>query len=288
MTQELTLTFARAGSLAAPEPVLADPRTQVWKDAAGADAAYFYTVDSEYWAWMRCIGTFQIQTNGEILVEPDPSASRPLVIDWYRRAIAPMALQLFGMQVVHASAVLTAGGVVGFCAHSQTGKSTLAYGFGRQGYELWADDALAFDVVDGDARALPFPCSIRLRPESASYFGVGRRLDPPELGPDSRISVGGPGEPLAGICLLTRRPSGDRGPVAIRRLTALEIVPRLLPQAYCFTLLGEERKRRTLETYLALTASVPVYEVRFAVALDELPELMAAIETTVFRKSLAA
>ena len=42
MSQELTLTFAGAGSLAAPEPVLADPRTQVWKDAAGADAAYFY------------------------------------------------------------------------------------------------------------------------------------------------------------------------------------------------------------------------------------------------------
>ena len=69
MTQELTLMFARAGSLAAPAPVLADPRTQVWKDAGGADAAYFYIVDSEYWAWMRCIGTFQIRTNGEILVE---------------------------------------------------------------------------------------------------------------------------------------------------------------------------------------------------------------------------
>lgn len=287
MTQELTLTFARAGSLAAPTPVLADARTQVWKDAAGAHAAYFYFADSEYWAWMRCIGTFHIRTSGEIVVDPDPSASRSLVIDWYRRAIAPMALQLFGMQVVHASAVLTDGGVVGFCAHSQTGKSTLAYGFGRRGYELWADDALAFDVVRGDARALQFPFAIRLRPESASYFGGGSP-DPPVLGPDSRIIVGGPGEPLAGICLLTRRPSGDQGPVMIRRLTATEIVPRLLPQAYCFTLLGEERKRRTLETYLALTASVPVYEVRFAVALDELPELMAAIETTVFRKSLAA
>ena len=287
MSQKLTLTFARAGSLAAPEPVLADARTQVWKDAAGADAAYFYGGGSEYWAWMRCIGTFQIRTNGEILVDPDPSASRALVIDWYRRAIAPMALQLLGMQVVHASAVLTVGGVVGFCAHSQTGKSTLAYGFSRRGYELWADDALAFDVIDGDARALPFPFAIRLRPESASYFGGGAP-DPPVLGPDSRILVGGPGEPLAGICLLTRRPSGDRGPVTIRRLTAHEIVPRLLPQAYCFTLLGEARKRRTLEAYLALAASVPVYEVRFAVALDELPELMAAIEATVFRKSLAA
>ena len=187
MSQKLTLTFARAGSLAAPEPVLADARTQVWKDAAGADAAYFYVVDSEYWAWMRCIGTFQIRMNGEIAVDPDPSASRPLVIDWYRRAIAPMALQLLGMQVVHASAVLTDGGVVGFCAHSQTGKSTLAYGFGRRGYELWADDALAFDVIDGDARALPFPScdpsstrvGVVLRRRAAGPAGARTRLGHP-------------------------------------------------------------------------------------------------------------
>ena len=124
------------------------------------------------------------------LVEPDPAASRPLVIDWYRRAIAPMALQLLGMQVVHASAVLTDEGVVGFCAHSQTGKSTLAYGFGRRGYELWADDALAFDVVDGDARALPFPFD----PASTRVGVVLRRraTGPPELGSDWRITVGGP------------------------------------------------------------------------------------------------
>jgi len=288
MSMELTLEFARAGSLTAPAPALDEARTQVWCDAAGHDAAYFYVAGSEYWAWLRCIGTFRIGADGEIVVEPDPSASRPLVVDWYRRAIAPMALQLLGIQVLHASAVRTERGVVGFCASSQTGKSTLAYGLAGRGYELFADDALVFDVGQDEVRALEFPFAIRLRPASAAYFGI-EHVDPPELGPSSRISVGGPGNPLTAVCLLARRePDDDQGPVAIRRVSAHEAVPRLLPQAYYFTLLGGDRKRRTLGAYLGLTARVPIYEIRFAVALDELPELLSAIETIVFRTPLAA
>ena len=59
----------------------------------------------------------------------------------------------------------------------------------------------------------------------------------------------------------------------------------LLPHAYCFTLLDEELKRRTVEEYLRLAARVPVYEARFTATLDELPSLLAEIERVLIREA---
>src|ERR671935_59558 len=65
--------------------------------------------------------------------------------------------KLAGREVLHASAVITARGVVAFCAVSTTGKSTIAYQFSRRGYGIWADDALAFDGADRGVTALWLP-----------------------------------------------------------------------------------------------------------------------------------
>jgi len=55
------------------------------------------------------------------------------VLDAFRRAVLPMALQARGLEVLHASAVRTPRGVLALCAVAETGKSTLACGLSQRG-----------------------------------------------------------------------------------------------------------------------------------------------------------
>jgi hypothetical protein len=59
----------------------------------------------------------------------------------------------------------------------------------------------------------------------------------------------------------------------------------LLPHAYCFTLLDDGLKRKTVAEYLELAGRVPVYEVRFTATLDELPLLLSEIERVLIREA---
>ncbi len=59
---------------------------------------------------------------------------------WQLRQFAPLASSILQRLVLHASAVVTETGVVGFIAESGVGKSTLARYLSRQGYRLVADD----------------------------------------------------------------------------------------------------------------------------------------------------
>ena len=280
MTTTLTLAIERG--LVAPRPDVSDPATLVWVDYEGIPSAYFYRAEDEYWAYLPAVGAFRSEPDGRVIAVPNQHASDALVVDTYRRTIAPMTLQLLGRQVLHASAVETPAGVIGFCADSQTGKSTIAFGLGRSGYRVCADDALAFETAGSEAQMLELPFSVRLRPASAAYFGVPVP-PPPPLDAQGRIVVGGKTASLSALCILSRQSEG-RG-VELLRLGAAEIMQTLLPHAYCFTLLDDEPKRRTVEEYLRLAARVPVYEARFTATLDELPSLLAEIERVLIREA---
>jgi hypothetical protein len=281
MITTLTLAIKRDGRTS-PEPDGGDPATLVWVDYEGTPSAYFYRSGDEYWAYLPAVGAFRSDPDGRVVAVPNAGVSDELVVDTYRRTIAPMTLQLLGRQVLHASAVESSSGVIGFCADSQTGKSTIAFGLSRRGYRVYADDALAFEGAGSDIRAFELPFSVRLRPGSAAYFDVPVPAAP-LLDADGRITVGDKTAPLAALCVLSRQDEGQG--VELRRLGADAVIQRLLPHAYCFTLLDEELKRRTVEEYLALAARVPVYEARFTATLDELPGLLTEIERVLIREA---
>ena len=124
------------------------------------------------------VASFRLGDAGEeAIVVPEPG-SAPIELDMiedaYHRAVLPMALQAHGNEVIHASAVLIQGRVVALCAPSQTGKSTVAYGLHRRGYNVWADDTVVFDSTTNPVQAIPYPHRVRIRRESADYFESGR------------------------------------------------------------------------------------------------------------------
>jgi hypothetical protein len=191
-----------------------------------------------------------------------------------------MVLHTRDQEVMHASAVLTPRGVVALCAVAGTGKSTTAFALGRQGWPVWADDAVAFEVSEEKATAIPLPFGVRLLPEAAAFFDSDRTAE--DWPPNRRATDGGGASkpaPLAALLVLERMPGESEGGAAvrIRRLPANQAFLDVLAHAYCFGLQDVERKRSMMRRYMDLVSRAPVFEVRFRPGFETLPFVLDAI-----------
>jgi hypothetical protein len=178
--------------------------------------------------------------------------------------------------MLHASAVRTQRGVVAFCGASGAGKSTIATGLRRRGYPVWADDALVLEV-GARIGALALPFVVRLRRESAEFFGLGWRGDGSscDLSEIERDPVD-----LAAVCVLKRR-AGSGGGEVTRCRRGPAALTALLAHACTFNLSDLDRKRRMVAQYLAVAARIPVFEAGVQPGLERLPELLDQLEARI-------
>jgi hypothetical protein len=266
----------------------------VWHDNQGRECAYGKVLDQESWMHVRGIGSFRFEPGGlAATVVPLADSTPEQVLDTYYRTVLPMALQFHGREVLHASAVVVPQGVLALCAVSETGKSTLAFALARRGYPLYADDAVVFELREGQPLSSRIPFKIRLRRPSADHFGTE---------PKERVLVGGGPAPearqeqdlpLAAVFVLERSAPdervtagissrGDPGAiVAVERLAAAVAFQAVLPHAYCFSLRDPRRKALMMRQYMGLADKVPVLRVRFRPGLEHLPAIVDEIARAV-------
>ena len=274
------VTFAIAGAAEhAIAPPDFDAAAEVWRDNADAICARGIATGDDGWMEVPGVAVFRFDRERravtaitELGVDPD------LLRDNYYRAALPMALQFFGFEVLHASAVRTAAGVVAFCAISETGKSTTVAALSRRGYPLWADDAVPFEVDDSriGVRAMSVPFRLRLDAGPAEFFRyTDNSFRWPEPGSLEMASA-----PIAALCVLQRE---NHAPhlVEIQRLSAVDAVTSLLPHAYCFSLADPDRKSLMMRRYFDLAARVPVFRVSLATGLEKLPAALDQIERSI-------
>jgi hypothetical protein len=249
----------------------------VLRDQEGAALGRAWTLDGRHLIHIRGVATFVVDTQSEqVRAISSPPLDRRLVAAAYYTNVLPIALHIVrGYQGLHASAVRIGDhGVVAFCAASAGGKSTLAYGLSRRdGNSLWADDAVALNVVAGSVECIPLPYSVHLRPASAVYFGrdseASRRRSEGESDP----------EQLAALFVVQRSATGN--PAAeIVRLPLSEALPAVLPHAYFFGLGELERRRRIMEDYLEIVSRVPVFRLGHTAGFDRFPAVLDRIEQT--------
>jgi len=191
-----------------------------------------------------------------------------------------MALQAAGHEVLHASAVSDARGVHVICGASRAGKSTIAYALGRRGFEVWADDAVAFRAHDGAITTVPLPFALRLRSEVADFFE-----EPGHVGPSAngkiealRRQAGGP-QTIASLSLLERGSARS-----ISRLSPHESLPAVLYHSFYFSLDDPSVRQRMTTQILDLIAHVSVFRVLRA-GLDEVDGLLDDLEQRVFARA---
>lgn len=266
----LTLSLAKSPPAAPPSDF--GSGVQIWPYQDGSVCAACETVNGRHWVHLPGIASFRFRSgSAEVASFVHPDADRELIPDHFRRIALPLGLQALGTEVLHASAVRMKSGVVAFCGISGTGKSTIAFALHQRGHSLFGDDAVAF-AASGDAvHAHSLPFRIRLRPESAAFFGFERQETFFPAKPESRPRSAN----LAALFILQRT---DVAVIDITRLSPSQAFGTLLPHSYCFHLGHKERMRAMMEGYLHLASEVPVWEIHFGEGLDKLAGILDAVE----------
>jgi hypothetical protein len=276
----MKLSIKQVDAMVPPPMPSSGPPVEIWRDHAGAIYAYGEIFGEECWMHLPGLASFRFTRDGdEVAAAVADGAAEDLVVDAFRRRVLPMALQIRGREILHASAVVTPAGVTALCGASQIGKSTIAFGLSRRGYSLWGDDALAFEISNGAALAVSLPFEIRLRPSAAEFFGGDALAASIDTGTAEHRS-GPETAPLASICVLRRAPDSDV-PVIARRLPFAEAFSVILWHACWFTINNSESKRRVIDHYLDLSARTPIFQVDFKPGLKNLPAVLDAIEQIV-------
>jgi hypothetical protein len=261
---------------AADSPVpFGRPGAEVFRDTDGRLSAIGYPTRTGHALFVPRIGTFQFRVDGEeVAYQPLPTAPEELVDDAYHRMVLPLVRQFQGEAVLHASAVRLGGGIVALCGRAGAGKSTLAFALGTHGHVPCADDAVAFDVSEDPIRVLPVPFRLRLRPESAEWFGAPSLVKGSEM--TTPWQAADPA-PFLALFVLDRLAEPVAEDCVVERLTPGDAFLTVLPHAY-YVALDDAASNRTLVTsYLELVARVPVLALRYYPALDAVDRIAATV-----------
>jgi hypothetical protein len=200
---------------------------------------------------------------------------------WQRLLIAqvlPFAALIRGLEVLHASAVVTGRGGVVLSGPSRAGKTTLALELCRRGARFLTDDVLALEGVGGELRGHPgAPLAGVAHAEVQRLEALGAPPTATVLGVNSRErllrvrAAAGPA-PVAALFFLERR-AGEGGTPSFEPMTD----PRTLLASTFNTVLRTPARLRSLLELCALAATQRVE--RILISADTRVEQVAeAIE----------
>jgi hypothetical protein len=184
--------------------------------------------------------------------------------------VIPLVLSHLGSLVLHAAACATPWGAIAFMGMTGMGKSTLAAGFGLQGFPILTDDCLLVEEQNGSVMSIPSYPGIRLWPESVSalfreeptlqplaHYTEKRRLLFGQIHPEAPV-------PLASIYVLSHSQKTKRAAgVTIEPLRASEALLEIVKHTFQLDNTGRERLRRSFRQCEWLAKSVPFFKLSF-------------------------
>jgi len=274
----------------------------VFSEECGAVAWYgrrgkpiAYTLVQGRSCWFRLVGLasyrFPLDAPDGVLrceAVPEPGAEWDEVVDHYYRSLSVLAMEAYGLESLHGSALLTPAGALVLTAPSGSGKTPLALALSCNGHRLIADDAVVLDPSPargpGRPALRPLPFVPRARDETARRFGLPVRARLPE--PGAPVRLGAP-VPLAAFVLVERVGAAEaEAGTRLERLSAGEAFKALMNRAYFHAPHEAARDRQAVANYLRL-ARVPVYRLRYPDGFDRLAEPVAALERLVAELAVA-
>lgn len=245
----------------------------VWNDDFGKPNGYGYLKESSYNIYWPGFAHFQIDpVNQKIIVHAPPSQGHELINDIYQRIALPIYLNLSGYEVLHASAIHTSAGVVGFCAQAGTGKSSTVYGLSRFGYQIWADDALVLKNSPVVIKTFRIPFQVRLFPDTGDELLKLKISEETFVNIRTNLSAAKSSTQavLAGLYMLERQPPDRQQPiVSVKKLGPEEAFPIIFKHAFVYKANLQENKRELINNYLDIISRIPIFQVSFSTSLAE-------------------
>jgi hypothetical protein len=238
--------------------------------------------------YLRWSGLFEfaVSPSGRAIAARQLDGASPETLRAYLLGqVVSFALVRRGIEPLHGTAVVLAGGAVAFLGDSGYGKSTLGAAFLREGCPILTDDVLVVRARATRILAWPGPARIKLFPEVAlRLLGRARGRPMNDLTPKRLISLDGRGRapgpvPLSALFVLARPGQEGTGRISVRRLSARHACIELIRNTFNTMIAEPDRLARQLDLAGRLAAQVPVFALSYPRELDRLPEVVRAIRT---------
>lgn len=195
--------------------------------------------------------------------------------------VLPRALNLRGVEALHATAIAAAAGVCAFLGEAGTGKSTLAASFQLAGIPVVCDDCMAL-ADDGRVLAIPAYPGVRLWDDALKALASGgkRTLPVAQFTAKTRLiedvhGFAGEPRPLIRIYFLRRAPAAERP--AISLLKPIEAFPELVAASFPLDIGDRAMLARHFHLLGRVAASVPLRRLIVPDDFAALPAVRAAV-----------
>lgn len=243
---------------------------QRWLDHDGRLVATGGRLRGCWWMHWRGLATFWFDEDGAVRAEPATGAIEAELRDIFVRGVVPVVMLARGFEGLHASAILEAGAIVGLCAASGTGKSTIALALASAGAGHFADDTLVYRVTGGMPMGSRLPFPVRVEPSARQAMGelTSSVTQIPPLPYEA---------PVHRIYHLVRDETLDSKRSAFIAVPVSRRFELLLTHAHPFDMGNDDRRRAFVENLMTLARNVDVWECRFAPDLAALPGLAETI-----------
>lgn len=207
------------------------------------------------------LGEVIVKAGNEVRVRPADGVSDEDIAPFLTGAVLGNLLEQRGEVVLHGSAVCLGDSAVAFLGDKGAGKSTLALGLERAGFDLVTDDLLPVNFYQGSVSTSPGGPQIKLWRDSAESIGlepaalprISRFIDKRAYRPGSycsrnKIEIGSFYVLVEGETTL------------IERLPATEAFVELTRNAYIARyLVDTQRSASHFQTLTSIVKSIPVY-----------------------------
>jgi hypothetical protein len=200
--------------------------------------------------------------------------------------VMPRALNLLGIEALHATAVATANGACAFIGDAGTGKSTLAASFHLSGMHAFCDDCLVVRDAGGSIMATPAYPGVRLWEDSLkALMAAGEEVSPvAEYTSKSRMlgreaTFQADSLPLARIYFLRRSTEETVAPTppAVTRISAAEAFPLLVGASFPLDLTDAAMLTRHFRLIVRIAATVPLRRLIIPNDFASLPAVREAV-----------
>lgn len=267
----LTLVFEH-GSRA---PAGGGRQACVWRDERGDTFAEAFVAGRLRWIEWRDLGVFAFSL-GSTTVHAWPRAGidRATIADAFARVLQPIILQALGGQALHASAVMGDDEVLAFCGVGRSGKSTLAYALGQDGFEQVADDALVIEPAGSRilAHLLPFAPGLRL--PARQHF----ELCPSHFETGDRTIGASPKSASLRAAIVLQQDQHLTRPERPRQIAPVQAFSALVTHARCFDEVDPVHTRQLVADYLEVAEHVPVFAIRYPPRFAQFAQLIECIK----------
>jgi hypothetical protein len=188
--------------------------------------------------------------------------------------------------VLHASAVLDRGGVIGFAGQTGSGKSTLSAAASQAGAQLMCDDALVIEERRDGIYVVPMYGAVRLWPDSlrtlfdddAERFPTAAHYNHKRIVKLAETAHSPSAARLRVLCIVAAKAQLKRARrVTVQRLSPRDALMRLTPVAFHLDVENRNELQGSFERLATLAERVPIVELAYPWRLSALPQTAADV-----------